>query len=185
MSRIMYVSPGKENFKRNSQSFQSILDIHINQKYILAIFPGSLSINDYLIKYREVINGKKTRLRTPKHIHWVTDLLIKKECNPKLTDKLIYALLKSWNNSSSISNLNKNSIVNILKSSKVISNMGHYSVLSKYGFYDIEFLIILAELLAVQEKTNNSNAYMFRHVLEKSLTNDLFSIISTATHNGR
>ncbi|RPJ97230.1 hypothetical protein CW357_00740 [Rummeliibacillus sp. TYF005] len=182
---IKFISPGTQIFKRDSHSFQSVLDIYINQKYVLAIFPGRLSKNDYLIKYREFVNGKESRLRTPKHIHWVTDLLIKKECKPKLTNELINALLYSWNNSSSISNLNKNSIVKILKSSKVISNIDYYSKLSKYGYYDIEFLIILAELLAVQEKTNNTSAFMFRHILEKSLTNDLFSIISTATHNGR
>ena len=41
--------------------------------------------HDFDMKYQE--NGK--RLRTPKHIHWVIDLLIKKEHNKELTLKFM------------------------------------------------------------------------------------------------
>ena len=43
------------------------------------------------------------------------------------------------------------------------------------------------ELLAVQEKTNRSDAYMFGNIIEELLkTNrDIFKIISTAGFDGR
>jgi len=50
----------------------------------IGVFPGSRGYNpdhDILIKYQE--DGK--RLRTPKHIHWVIDMLIKKEHNRELS----------------------------------------------------------------------------------------------------
>ena len=39
----------------------------------------------------------------------------------------------------------------------------------------------------VQEKTNRNNAYMFGQILEKlkNGNKELFSLISTSTHNGR
>ena len=38
----------------------------------------------------------------------------------------------------------------------------------------------------VQEKTNLKTAYMFKKLLEKLRKNeDIFSIVSTATHNGK
>src|SRR3990167_3474821 len=62
----------------------SIKEINLNDGTIIGIFAGSRGSNpdhDILIKYQET--GK--RVRTPKHIHWVIDLLIKKEHNRNLT----------------------------------------------------------------------------------------------------
>jgi hypothetical protein len=42
------------------------------------------------------------------------------------------------------------------------------------------------ELLMLQEKSNNPDAYMFKDVLEGLLNSrDLYKIISTVTHTGR
>jgi len=61
-----------------------------------------------------------------------------------------------------------------------------YKNLSKQGEYSINFLIMLAKLLMVQEKTNLETAYMFKKLLDALKSgNDIFSIVSTATHNGR
>ena len=51
------------------------------------------------------------------------------------------------------------------------------------GEYSIKFLILLAKLLMIQEKTNYHEAYMFKNLLEQLKTHqDLYKIISTATH---
>ena len=58
-----------------------------------------------------------------------------------------------------------------------------YSELAEHGEYSIKFLILLAKLLMIQEKTNCSKAYMFKDVLEGIKNqSDIFSIISKATH---
>ena len=51
--------------------------------YIIYVFQGSLSQFDIVIKYRK--DGK--RIRTPKHIHWVVDVLMKMQGNDTLTKR--------------------------------------------------------------------------------------------------
>ena len=41
----------------------------VNGSYYIGIYQGSLSPYDVLIKYRQLENGKWSRIRTPKHIH--------------------------------------------------------------------------------------------------------------------
>lgn len=59
--------------------------------------------------------------------------------------------------------------------------------LNAFGEYDVEFLYVLMELLAVQEKTNCADAYMFGKIIEELLEadRDIFKIISTAGFGGR
>ncbi len=61
-----------------------------------------------------------------------------------------------------------------------------YEALSSKGEYSVKFLILLAKLLMIQEKTNLETAYMFGKLLDALRRgDDIFSIVSTATHNGR
>ncbi len=61
-----------------------------------------------------------------------------------------------------------------------------YEELGKKGEYGIRFLILLAKLLMIQEKTNLETAYMFRKLLEAlKAGDDIFKIVSIATHNRR
>lgn len=62
-----------------------------------------------------------------------------------------------------------------------------YFDLNAFGEYDVEFLYVLMELLAVQEKTNRADAYMFGKIIEELLETDrdIFKIISTAGFGGR
>ena len=49
--------------------------------YIIYVFQGALSQFDIVIKYKK--DGM--RIRTPKHIHWVVDILMKMQGNEVLT----------------------------------------------------------------------------------------------------
>ena len=61
-----------------------------------------------------------------------------------------------------------------------------YKDISNFGEYRIEFLILLAKLLMIQEKTNMADAFMFRKLLEAlKRGEDIFSIVSIASHTGR
>ncbi len=57
----------------------------------------------------------------------------------------------------------------------------------KDGEYPIDFVLILLLLLMIQEKTNRADAYMFKHILDELLKDnmDIFSIVSTSTFRGR
>lgn len=57
--------------------------------------------------------------------------------------------------------------------------------MSDYGDYSVKFLIFLAELLMVQEKTNREDAYMFQRLLKAIEEGEsIYQIISIATHTG-
>lgn len=60
--------------------------------YIIYVFQGTLSQFDIVIKYRK--DGK--RIRTPKHIHWVVDILMKMQGNETLTKQYLEAIQNCW-----------------------------------------------------------------------------------------
>jgi len=142
------------------------------------VYPGKFSEFDIMIKYKQ--NG--SRLRTPKHIHWVADILLKKQGNEDLTNRLLDYLADMWENIKPISSENeRQNITPDYLNFPVALNQ-----LNAFGYYSVEFIILLAELLAKQEKTNRRDAYMFGQVLDKTRnSDDLFSIISKATFRGR
>ena len=67
------------------------------------------------------------------------------------------------------------------------SILKRFQPLSKKGFFRRNFLLHLMELLMLQEKTNNPQAYMFKKEHSDGLldSSDLYKIISTVTQTGR
>jgi len=171
-----------------SRGINPIFSMPINGKYILAIYQGNLSKFDILIKYRQLENGEWSRIRTPKHIHWAVDILIKLYQDKKTTKKFISKLMKIWNESSGITTQEEFNKIDITKLYKEFEDdINEFKTLNTKGEYSVGFLILLLKLLMVQEKTNKEDAYMFSKILKKlkSDNNEIFSLISTATHNGR
>lgn len=68
----------------------------VNGKFILAVYKGNLSEFDLLLKYRQLEDGKWSRIRTPKHIHWAVDILIKQHCENDTTDRFLKFLINLW-----------------------------------------------------------------------------------------
>ena len=76
------------------------------------------------------------------------------------------------------------SIEALLKDSQ--NMIRQYETLSNKGEYSVKFLILLAKLLMIQEKTNLETAYMFKSLLEALRKGgDIFSVVSIASHTGR
>jgi len=166
----------------NHGTLRSIVDIELDSGIVLSVFPGSLSPNDILLKYKE----RNGRYRTPKHIHWVIDLMLKREHNEVLTNELLRDFKSQWSNITPLLSRDYEAIINSLSLSRDEALLERYSDLNSYGYYIIDFIMHLMELLMLQEKTNFSNAYMFINVINELLSGtDLFRLISTATHNGR
>lgn len=177
---ITYQS-GNQKSKRNGQVVTSILDIQCSSESIY-VFPGSLSPNDIVLKYKY----NNCRRRTPKHIHFTLDLLLKREHNPTLVNSLIDEFLQRWNTITPLTTRSYNSLLKNLKITNNSTLINNFIPLNQYGDYSVEFLITFAELLMIQEKTNNPNAYMFKNVLTHIKNNaDIYTIVSLATHNGR
>lgn len=165
-----------------SKSKKSIIEF-VFPKYIIYVFQGNLSRFDIVIKYKK--DGK--RIRTPKHIHWVVDVLMKLQGNEKLTTKYLLAIQKCWNSCVPLSNNNFETIKELIEDGEKEIDIEQYSELNKFGEYDIEFLYVLMELLAIQEKTNRVDAYMFGKIIDDLLASDrdIFSIVSAAGFGGK
>ncbi len=85
------------SFKEKGQKIYPISVIKVNDKFILAIYKGKKSPADILIKYRQKLkNGKWSNIRTPKHIHWTVDILIKMFQEKELTRQFLDELMKIW-----------------------------------------------------------------------------------------
>ena len=151
--------------------------------YIIYVFQGNLSQFDIVIKYKK--DGK--RIRTPKHIHWVVDILMKMQGNEELTKEYLLAIQNCWNTCVPLSNNDFYTLKDLIETGEKDIKIGQFFDLNVFGEYDVEFLYVLMELLAVQEKTNRADAYMFGKIIEELLETDrdIFKIISTAGFGGR
>lgn len=151
--------------------------------YIIYVFQGALSQFDIVIKYRKDGN----RIRTPKHIHWVVDILMKMQGNEALTKQYLIAIQNCWNTCVPLSDNKFETLKALILDGEENIEINQYLPLNNYGEYDVEFLYVLMELLAVQEKTNREDAYMFGNIIDELLDadRDIFKIISTAGFGGR
>lgn len=164
-----------------------LVQFPVNGHFQIGVYQGLLPSSKYdiLIKYKQFINNRWTSPRTPKHIHWAVDILLKQNANPEGTERFLDFLIGYWNQvepftseEDRLSRLNQNSLMN-----QVRLEAAGYSELAEHGEYSIKFLILLAKLLMIQEKTNYPGAYMFKDILEGiKKQSDLFSILSKATH---
>lgn len=184
MNIVTYIR-GQTRTSRIGTRIISIVDIDFQNGLWIYVFPGGLSPNDIWIKFQN-FNTPRSRIRTPKHIHWAVDILIKKFGNQTLTNGFLTDMLVRWQQVIPLINRNMNTILSNLTYSQNSQFIASYQNLNNHGFFNVEFLTHLMELLMIQEKTNYPNAYMFRRVVNGLLTsNDLYSIISTATHTRR
>ena len=151
--------------------------------YIIYVFQGTLSQFDIVIKYKK--DG--TRIRTPKHIHWVVDILMKMQGNEALAKRYLRAIQNCWNACVPLTNNDYATLKALIENGENDIDIEQYFALNAFGEYDVEFLYVLMELLAVQEKTNRADAYMFGKIIEELLEadRDIFKIISTAGFGGR
>ena len=170
-----------------SKNMNPLAVFPVNGTYILAVYKGSLSEYDLLIKYRQLEDGRWSRIRTPKHIHWAVDILIKQHIDSEATTRFLDLLIDMWD--SHIQPIrSEDERSSILSSSTLLAEVEqealNYTSLANKGEYSIRFLLLMAKLLMIQEKTNYEQAYMFRQLLEclKDHRN-IYKIVSKATHN--
>lgn len=151
--------------------------------YIIYVFQGELSPFDIVVKYKK--DG--TRMRTPKHIHWVVDLLMKGQGNEALTKEYLLAIQNCWRTCVPLVNNNYATLKALIQDGEKAIDIGRFTALNQYGEYDVDFLYVLMELLAVQEKTNRADAYMFGSLIEELLETDkdIYKIVSTAGFGGK
>ncbi len=176
------------SFRKKGETVAPLFVSQINEKFIIAVYQGALSEYDILIKYRQKNNNKWSRIRTPKHIHWAVDVLIKMHSDKEKTEQFLDFLIGIWDKTKPFKNEEERkkflAIDYLLESNK--EELKKFKDLGRKGEYSIKFLVLLAKLLMLQEKTNLETAYMFKKLLSSLKSGeDIFEIVSIATHRGR
>jgi hypothetical protein len=181
--------------KRGIDEFVYPLQVYqINDSFILAVYQGKLSPLDMLLRYRQKVKDKKipnnyvwSNIRTPKHIHWAVDILIKMHQEEELTKTFVNFLLQKWNETfaqnSDEQRIEMIKITNLLPTTEEESK--NFYRLNGYGEYSVKFLLLMAKLLMQQEKNNMYDAYMFKNLLEALRKGEnIFKVVSIATQRG-
>ncbi len=173
------------SFKKKGLIRQPLKTFKVNDSTIIAVYRGTLSQLDILIKYRQKLQDKKrwSRIRTPKHIHWIVDILMKMQSYGDLTKEFLDFFINIWNKTVPLKNEAERQSLDLEAMLSINKNeIKKFQKLSEKGEYSVRFLILLAKLLMLQEKTNRSDAYMFKRVLDSlRKEEDLFHILATAT----
>lgn len=171
-------------FKRDGKEHIAIKEISLADGTIIGVFEGSRGANpdhDILIKYQE--NGK--RLRTPKHIHWVIDLLIKKEHNRELTLRFMKYLRDMYDCVDSFKS--KEDRENCELKETTTAKLKPFQELNKYGEYKVDFIGHLIELMIKMEKNTppEKPAKVFRELMDAMIQEkEIFVVVSKATQIG-
>jgi len=170
--------------RREGIQHNPIKEFQVNDNIIIAVYKGSISPFDILIKYRQKLkNGRWSRIRTPKHIHWTVDILMKMQAFKGLTQEFLDFFIDIWNTTTPLKSERERQSLDLKKLLDISKEeVERFQKLSKKGEYSVKFLILLAKLLMLQEKTNRQDAYMFKNVLDGlKKGEDLFHVISKAT----
>ncbi len=133
------------------------------------------SAYDFIVRYTEPLK----RERTPKHIHLIVDLYLKLAGNKELTLKLRDHMLSVFDKVRPIAYLPpKLQVFNP-------SDVNQFNELGAFGEYDIEFLLVVSELLMIQEKTNYPLGSMTQMMYKAFGKEDIFGVVSSASFRGQ
>lgn len=157
----------------------SIIEFVVNN-YTVFVFEGKKSDNDIVIKYKK----GKSRIRTPRHIHWVVDMLMKLQGDKDKAKAFLGKIQQCWEKCEQLKDKKFETLKGLIENG---IDTKEYNDLSIYGEYDVKFLYVLMKLLAVQEKTNREDAHMFNDIIKELQKDerDIFKIVSTAGFGGR
>lgn len=171
-------------YKKDGKEHLAVKEISLDYGTTIGVFEGSRGANpdhDIIIKYQE--RGK--RLRTPKHIHWVIDLLIKKEHNRELTLKFMKYLRDMYERVEAFKSKEDRSNCYLKETSK--EKLKQFEELNKYGEYKVDFIGHLIELMIKMEKNTppEKPARVFRELMDAMIQEkEIFVIVSKATQIG-
>lgn len=138
--------------------------------------PGQKSAYDFVVRYQE--SGK--RMRTPQHIHIITDLYQKRGAEPDLVNDFVDHIIDIID-ATAPSNTRPPTLRTFDE-----SHLEQFAGLNDIGEYSVEFLLVVIELIMIQERTNYPDGALNRRLFQRFRDGaDIFSVVSAATFRGR
>lgn len=125
---------------------------------------------DFIVRFKE----PNKRERTPAHVHLIVEMYVKHAFNPSLTMRF------------------KEHILTMLKAIKPINyyspklqffkpeHIEPFKELDKVGEFTVEFMLVVVELMAIQEKTNYPEGSLTESLYRDFGVKDRFSVIQKA-----
>ncbi|MEN3184610.1 MAG: hypothetical protein ABDK93_06415 [Atribacterota bacterium] len=135
------------------------------------VYPGTKSRWDFKVKFRRP--GERREL-TPAHVHIIVEMYVKHAYNPSLTLRL------------------RDHILQMMRSIQPIDyfpprlqffrpeHVDPFRELDRVGEFTVEFLLVVTELLAIQEKTNYPKGSLTESLYEDFGVKDRFRVIQKA-----
>jgi hypothetical protein len=134
------------------------------------VYPGKKSSHDFIVRFQEL--GKQER--TPAHVHIVVEMYVKYAYNPHLTLKLKEHILEMMQNIRPVDYFPPR--LQFFKPEHVEL----FRDLDRVGEFTVEFLLVVTELLAIQEKTNYPRGSLTESLYRDFGVRDRFSVIQKA-----
>lgn len=172
-------------YRKEGELHVAFKEFKLSDGTIIGVFQGNRGEKpelDIKICYKDrFTRGNK---RTPKHIHWVIDILIKKQYNKELTLDFVKYLRDMWENVEPFHTKADQQKCELTQTTS--EKLKKFEKLNKYGEHSVEFIGHLIELMMRMEKTGLARAYVFKDLLDTILEEkDIFTIVSKATQTGR
>ena len=135
--------------------------------------------HDFRVSYR--LPGPGAHRRTPKHIHIIVDLYLKRDQQRRLTNRLVDHIINEViSRVDPVSELPQ--ALQIFRPEQV----HQFARLNGIGDYSPEFLLVVVELLMIQERTNYPDGVLNLDLFQKFRDGeDIFSVVGAATFRGR
>lgn len=181
---LNYQPKKQKDQKERPPRAYAVREITLSDGTIIGVFAGNRGANpdhDILIKYQE----KGKRLRTPKHIHWVIDLLIKKEHDKELTLKFMKYLRDMYDQVEAFQSKEERGTFKFKQTTP--DKLKPFEALNKYGEYKVDFIGHLIELMVKMEKNTPKDkpAWVFRQLMDALIQEkEIFVVVSKATQIG-
>lgn len=138
----------------------------------IAVYPGKKpeSPYDFIVRFQE----PNKRERTPAHVHLIVEMYVKHAYNPLLTLKLRDHILKMFEQIKPI---------NYFPPSLQYFKPHHvepFKELDRVGEFTVEFLLVVTELMAIQEKTNYPKGSLTESLYRDFGVKNRFAVIQKA-----
>ncbi|MCX7797551.1 MAG: hypothetical protein N2249_02875 [Melioribacter sp.] len=114
------------------------------------------------------------RERTPKHIHLIVEMYVKHAYDPDLTLQLKEHILGMFENITPVNSFPPN--LQFFR----YEHVERFNRLDEVGEFSVEFLLVVIELIAIQEKTNYPNGSLTQSLYRDFGIKDRFSVIQKA-----
>lgn len=138
----------------------------------IGVYPGRKpeSPYDFIVKFRE----PNKRERTPAHVHLIVEMYVKHAYNPSLTLELKDHILTMLGQIRPVNSFPPN--LQFFKQ----EHIEPFKDLDKVGEFTVEFLLVVTELMAIQEKTNYPAGSLTESLYKDFGSKDRFSVIQKA-----